>query len=92
MKSVFTSLLAIGFIIVNAQKNYDCIVATKTVESSSTTRIFGILSKVGDSSITINLKNKDTSLFWNNIKSIRFRKHNGFPRTVLPVSIISASA
>ena len=91
MKSLFTCLLVIGFMIVNAQKKYDCIVFTKTTDSSLTTRNFGILSFVSDSSITMNLDSRDTSLFWKNIKSIRFRKHNGFSRTVLPVSVFSAS-
>ncbi len=91
MKSLFTCLLVIGFMVVNAQKRYDCIVVTKKADSSSTIRIFGTLSNVGDSSITMHLKNRDTSFFWNNLKSIRFRKHNGFSRTVLPVSIFSAS-
>ncbi len=88
-------LLAAYFLIliscnIHAQKKYDCSVYLK-VNETQTIKLDGYLHKVNDLSVVIGQNNLDTIVSWKDLVSIKFRKHNGFTRTVLPI-ILAASA
>jgi hypothetical protein len=74
-----------------AQKRYDCVIILNPFNGEEPERFLGSLKIVNDSSVTL-LSNKNTiELKWDDIKTIKFRNHNGFSRTVLPLSILTAA-
>ena len=90
MKLLFTFLGIFIFAFVIAQKRYDCILFTNKRSDSVKHRFVGRLLNLTDSSITLDLHKKDTTIYWGDISTIKFRKHNDFLRTILPSSILSA--
>ena len=90
MKVILVVIFVMYSGILFSQKRYDCIIHTNGNDNEN--RYVGSLYKYGDSTITIITARMDTTFNYKNITSISFRKHNGFMRTVLPLSVISSYA
>ncbi len=74
---------------IEAQKRYDCSVYLK--EGMQSRKITGQLSAINDSAVIIRASDADISVSWKDLYLIRFRKHNGFSKTALPL-IFAGSA
>lgn len=73
-----------------AQKRYDCSVYFK--EGILSRKIDGQLLAINDSAVIIQNSVGENSVSWKDLYLIRFRKHNGFSRTALPLIIAGAAA
>ncbi len=90
MKTILTAVFIFVSSFLNAQKKYDCIVLTKNHGDMLEHRFVSTLFSFRDSSIYLITTEKDTALNWQEIEAIKFRKHNGFSKTVLPVSVFTS--
>jgi hypothetical protein len=77
-----------------SQKRYDCIVITRyegdNPDSLKTHRFVGYLKGMDDSTVYLIAKQNDKVFNWQDIEAVKFRKHNGFMRTVLPLAAIAS--
>jgi hypothetical protein len=89
MKIIFTAAFLFVSIFLFAQKKYDCVVITKNLNGESSTKFSGRLKSVNDSSLVLLVKKHETVFNWNEIGVVKFRVHNGFMRTVVPISLIT---
>ena len=74
----------------HAQKRFDCTVYLK--EGMESHKIVGQLSAISDSGVIVRNSNGENSLSWKDVYRVRFRKHNGFSRTALPLIVASSAA
>ena len=89
MRKLFSiALLLFISVSVFSQKKYDCIVLLKDNFPTDSMRVVGKLKQVEDSAIIVITKKGEQLFNWNDIVAVKFRKHNGFMRTVR-VSILS---
>ena len=91
MKTIFTTTFIFVSIFLLAQKKYDCLVITKNMNGEDSTKFLGRLKVASDSTLTLLVKKHDTIFNWNEIRVVKFRVHNGFMRTVVPISLITYS-
>jgi len=91
---IFITLTTIFFSsFLHAQKNYDCVVYTKNIENNlNKHRFVGQLTWIKDSSIGILISQKDTLFNWDELQTVKFRKHNGYIRTAIPAFLITSAA
>lgn len=74
-----------------SQKKYDCIVITKyTGDSLNEHRFVGYMRIITDSSILLISKKGDSIFNWRDLQAVKFRKHNGFMRTVFPLAVMAS--
>ena len=73
-----------------AQKRFDCTIYLK--EWMQSQKIVGQLTSVSDSGVIVRNSNGDNSISWKDFYRIRFRKHNGFSRTALPLILAESAA
>ena len=73
-----------------AQKRFDCTVFLK--EGMQSQKIIGQLSGISDSGVIVRNSNGENSISWKDLFFIRFRKHNGFYRTALPLILAESAA
>lgn len=92
MKTIFTAAFIFISVFLLAQKKYDCLVITKNLNGEDSTRFLGRLKVASDSTLTLLVKKQETILNWNEIRVVKFRVHNGFMRTFVPISFITYSA
>jgi len=83
-------LLVAATLPLNAQKVFDCSIDLK--ERLQNQKMLGHLTAVSDSSVTIRISNGENIIMWKDIRRIRFRKHNGFSRTALPIILGESAA
>lgn len=74
----------------HAQKRFDCTVYLK--EGMQSQKIVGQLSAISDSGVIVRNSNGENSISWKDLYRIRFRKHNGFSRTALPLILGESAA
>jgi hypothetical protein len=75
-----------------AQKKYDCIVFLKDKDRAKNTRIVGRMTAIEDSSFTLLTKKEELTFNWNNVSVVKFRMHNGYMRSVLPIIFGTSAA
>lgn len=83
MKTILLCLFILFTTYSSAQKTYDC-----TIVPINGKRVEGALKAITDSTIQVGSQ----SFNWQEIKVVRIRKHKGFERTMVPLSIIAAVA
>ncbi|MBS1579285.1 MAG: hypothetical protein JST29_06555 [Bacteroidetes bacterium] len=93
MRKLFSiALLLFISVSVFSQKKYDCIVLLKDNFPTDSMRVVGKLKQVEDSAIIVITKKGEQLFNWNDIVAVKFRKHNGFMRTVVPAVVLAAAA
>ena len=95
MKTIFTTAFIFISSFLFSQKKYDCIIYARNPTLSDSIprkeRLVGFLSSITDSIIVLSYYGKEISYNWKDVSSVKFRTHNGFCRTVLPISLVFAS-
>ncbi|MES2002891.1 MAG: hypothetical protein V4450_00115 [Bacteroidota bacterium] len=87
---ILTFLFVFATNSLQAQKRYDCTVYVK--EGTQSLKIVGQLSAISDSGVIIRTSDVENSVSWKDLHLIRFKKHNGFSRTALPLIIAGSAA
>ncbi len=78
MKQLLLAVFLLIAAVAIAQKRYDCVVIPLKGK-----RTVGLLKAISDSTLLVGEK-----LFnWKEVRVVRFRKHNGFFRTVVPIFV-----
>lgn len=94
MKKILLCACVLLSVFSYSQKKYDCIVITKyegdNIDSLKTHRFLGYLKSIDDSVVYLSTKREDSLFNWHDIKVVKFRKHNGFMRTVLPLALLTS--
>lgn len=91
MKVIFLVLLVFQASFLIAQKKYNCILISKNIHEYDSKKFIGRLKLISDSALVLTLHKKDTSFNWADLKLVKFRKNNGFMRTIFPIPVIAGT-
>jgi hypothetical protein len=90
LRIIVSFLFVCATLSLHAQKRFDCTVYLK--EGMQSQKLVGQLSAVGDSAFIVRNANGENAISWKDVFRIRFRKHNGFSRTALPIILAESAA